>query len=223
MPSSGTLSGVLFMPATVRMLVFDIDLTLYDDRAYYESQEYALTKRLAEHLGQPIDEVEAGISAVREEHKAKHGGRLSMANTFKRFGVPIEENARWRAELFKPEDYLSADPRLDATLAELQGTYRLAAVTNNATSIGHRTLEILGVHPRFDRVLGIDDALESKPTIRPFRILANEFGIPITEMVSIGDRRAVDLDLPMAHGAGGILVRSVEDVYALPAVLRSSG
>ena len=73
---------------------------------------------------------------------------------------------------------------------------------------------------RFDPVLGLDRFGEPKPTIVPFQMVSAYHRVPLTEMVSIGDRMSVDIETPVQHGMGGILVEGVHDVYRLPTVLR---
>jgi ribonucleotide monophosphatase NagD (HAD superfamily) len=51
-------------------------------------------------------------------------------------------------------------------------------------------------------------------------MVAAHHEVSLHEMISIGDRLAVDIELPVAHGMGGILVEGVNDVYLLPEVLR---
>lgn len=211
---------IIYLPATIRTLVFDIDLTLYDSRPYYDSQHSLLIERLAEHLGVTVFEAETAVTQIQTDYAQKHDGRsLSLGNTFAQLGVSIAMNAQWRADLFRPEDYLQRDERLVEALQLLSNDYLIAAVTNNATTIGLRTLEVLGVADYFAPVIGLDISGESKPIIRPFQMIAQAHDVPLTAMVSIGDRIAVDIELPVQHGMGGILVESVTDVYQLPTLL----
>jgi FMN phosphatase YigB (HAD superfamily) len=92
-------------------------------------------------------------------------------------------------------------------------------LTNNPTSIGCRTLQALGVERFFPIVIGLDTIAEPKPTMIPFRIVSQTYDVPLTEMVSIGDRFAIDIQLPVEHGMGSILVQGVEEVCGLPSVL----
>lgn len=209
------------LPDTLKSLVFDIDLTLYNRKAYQMSQRQLLIKRLASHLGVSIQETEKRLRTIRDDFAHHNEGRqLSMGNTFLCLGVSISTNIKWREELYKPEDYLCLDRELDLVLAQLAATFRLAAVTNNPTSIGERTLSTLGVRRHFAPVLGLDQFGESKPTITPFQMVAAQHGVPLTEMISIGDRMSVDIEVPVQHGMGGILVEGMHDVYRLPYILR---
>ncbi|MCA9951807.1 MAG: HAD family hydrolase [Anaerolineales bacterium] len=211
---------IIYLPATIRTLVFDIDLTLYDSRPYYDNQHELLITRLAEHLNVTVAEAETAVTQIRTDYAQQHGGRsLSLGNAFVQLGVPIAINAQWRAALFQPEAYLLRDEKLIATMKRLSNKYLIAAVTNNATIIGVRTLNALGVADYFAPVIGLDISDVSKPDIRPFQMVCTAHGIALSEAVSIGDRMAVDIELPLQHGMGGILVESLADIYRLPAIL----
>ncbi len=208
------------LPEITKSLVFDIDLTLYHSETYHRSQRQLLMERLATHLGRSVQEAEHQLRAIRADFAHDNEGRqLSTGNTFRRLGVSIATSIKWREELYKPEDYLNSDPELDHVLTQLLAPFRLAAVTNNPTSIGERTLSALVVRRHFDPVFGLDRFGESKPTMTPFRMVSAQHGVPLSEMISIGDRLAVDIELPVQQGMGGILVDGVHDVYRLLSVL----
>ncbi|ACF14104.1 Haloacid dehalogenase domain protein hydrolase [Chloroherpeton thalassium ATCC 35110] len=211
---------VFFLPEVINGLIFDVDLTLYENREYYESMGPLMTERLAEEKGLSVEEMKAELDAVQKKYQAENDGRkLSIGNLFHRFGISFEENVRWRAELFQPEAYLSEDQQLIETLKVLQKHFKIAAVSNNATAIVERTLQVLGVAPFFESTIGLDISLKSKPTMIPFNMTAEKLNLPVTEIVSIGDRVEIDLELPMKHGMGGILIEKIADVYQLPEVL----
>lgn len=211
---------IYHLPNTPKSLIFDIDLTLYNNRAYHASQRKLLVERLSIYLGASVQETEAKLCAIRDNFARHNAGRqLSLGNTFHDLGVSISTSIKWREELFKPEDYLRPDHNLDAALATLAANFRIAAVTNNPTSIGERTLIALGVRRHFTPVLGLDRFGESKPTLVPFQMVSAQHEVPLHDMISIGDRLAVDIELPVQHGMGGILVQGVNDVYRLPDIL----
>ncbi len=211
-----------YLPKFIRVLVFDIDLTLYDSHEYYDSQKYLFMHRLAQHLGISYQETSNKVAAIREEYRRSNEKRsLTLGQTVFELGISLEENISWRNELFQPEDFLTLDLKLAKTLEILQKTYQMAAVTNNTSTIGLRTLKVLGVNDYFPIVIGIDISKESKPTMKPFNMLAEKLNIPINQMLSIGDRFAVDLELPLENGMGGILIEQVSEVYELPSILKN--
>ena len=213
---------IVHIPRGPKTLVFDIDLTLYDDRDYSNAQAHVLLERLAAHLGLSTTAAESEVRRVREAFaRAHHGRKLSMGNACLQLGIPIATSVRWREELFHPEAYLAPDGALQATLRALSRSFRLAAVTNNPTSIGERTLVALGVREYFAPVIGLDIAGESKPTMIPFKMVAAQHQVALEEMVSIGDRMDVDVEVPVQNGMGGILVKQVADVYRLPEIFKN--
>jgi hypothetical protein len=95
---------VVSMPSAVRGLVFDIDLTLYDNRNYADSHETLLIRRLSEELGKTETEMKKEVAALREAFARNHEGkRLSLGNTFLYFGISIDQSVQWREDLFMPE------------------------------------------------------------------------------------------------------------------------
>jgi len=208
---------IFFLPDVINGLIFDVDLTLYENREYYESMGPLMTERLAQVKNKSMLDMKAELDAVQKKYQTENGGRkLSIGNLFHRFGISFEENVRWRAELFQPEAYLSEDKQLIETMKQLQQRFKIAAVSNNATVIVERTLDVLGISGFFESAIGLDISLKSKPTMIPFNMTAEKLNLPVTEIVSIGDRVEIDLELPMQHGMGGILIEKIADVYQLP-------
>ena len=208
---------IISLPTVVEALVFDVDMTLYDNKQYYNSQNRLLIKRLAKELGKAEEQMEQEVAAIRIKHNEE--GELSLGNTFLQFGISIAQSVRWREELFKPEDYLQYDSELVSTMQILSKHFKLSVVTNNPTVIGKNTLRVLGVDGFFQVIVGLDISGESKPTMTPFNIVADKLGISLKKMVSIGDRMAVDIEIPVKNGMGGILIEHLDDVYKLPNIL----
>ncbi len=201
-------------------LIFDIDLTLYDNRHYYESQENLVMSKLAEVLNRPCLEVINEVTSWREEIKNKSGKRPPLGGTIaEKYNISIQEVVRWREELFHPENFLKPDIKLYNTLTRLKAQYRIAAVTNNPTSIAKRTLKALQIEEFFELVIGLDVTFESKPTMAPYQLVREELNMKPEELVSIGDRFEVDLELPVSNGMAGILIENLEDAYSLTDIL----
>ena len=197
-------------PHKLSAICFDIDNTLYRNEAYSDSQIRLLKIRLGEEKGWSMEEVEHELDRVKQitEKQQSHG------NWFKMLGIPISTSVKWREELLKPGDYLDRDFRLIRTLESLKD-YALCALTNNPASIGRKTLDSLGVLELFDLIIGLDDTGSSKPNIEPFIEIEKRLGVPREEIMIVGDRFDVDLDVPLQRGWGAVLVESMEDVYKL--------
>ncbi len=216
--------NVLRSVSRISGIIFDIDNTLYRNRAYTEAQTVLLVDRLARHLGRSYDDMNREITELRRVMAEDAGGRApSLANTFLQYNVDIATSVRWREEVLEPSAYLSDDPQLRSTLETLGQKYGLVAVTNNPRSVGRATLSVLGVDRHFAGIVGLDDSGVSKPHARPFELGLEHLGralgrpVPADEVLSVGDRIPVDLEPAMELGMGAILVESMEDVYALAA------
>jgi len=209
------------LPPDIRGLIFDMDLTLYRNEEYYASQIGNQVTLLAQDLGWTETVLQDKLDAWEADYRAGHGGRKpSFGNTLLgALGYPISQSVELRRRAIRPEDYLEADPVLASTLTELSGQYRLVLVTNNPSDVAARTLDVLEVRRFFPRIIGLDEAGHSKPHPAAFDLAYAALGLAPAQVVSIGDRVPVDLEVPLARGSGGVLVESMADVYNLPRVL----
>ena len=201
--------------------MFDMDLTLYRNEAYYASQTANQVVLLAGDLGVPAAEVQGILDRWTSRFiEANDGRKPSFGNTLLgALGYPIEKSVELRRRAIRPEDYLSEDVRLAGTLGVLQARYRLVLVTNNPSDVAVRTLEVLGVRRFFPRIVGLDEAGHSKPHPAAFDLAYEALGLAAGQVAAIGDRYPVDLEIPVSRGSGGVLVESMDDVYALPDLL----
>lgn len=209
----------VFLPTKIQGLIFDVDLTLYENRDYYQSLNDRLIERLAGHRQQDPRETAQELQTFRDAFTRTHGRSISMADTFTHFGIGIQQSAAWRAELFEPEAFLKNDPRLVQTMQRLHRHFTLGVVTNNAGSVARRTLAVLGVAAFFTTIVGLDRSGVSKPDMKPFRLAVSDMDCRPECTVCIGDRQDIDVDIPVKNGMGGILVESLNDVYGLPDLL----
>ena len=211
---------VFHLPTSVKALIFDIDNTLYANEHYGRLQVELLIRRFAQRFHMSFEEAQSIIVKEKKTYAAGHeGSNTSIGNIMAMLGVSIEENAGWRDELFKPEDFLKPDERTIGVVNELSSCFAIAAVTNNTTAIGRRTLAALGLESLFPLVVGLDSCFVSKPAKEPFELVLSELQVSPQHSISLGDRYDVDLKVPLSMGMGGILVESLADLYELPELL----
>ncbi|MBR1714361.1 MAG: HAD family hydrolase [Treponema sp.] len=210
------------MPKEPKLLIFDIDSTLYTCPAYAHEQIDSQVRHYAELNGMTAEEARKKVADFRKKWASEHGGKkISLGNLFTHFGVSIETSIEWRKTLFEPADYLKKDERLIETLKKLKSRFLMTCVTNNPVEPARKTLDALGISEFFKTIIGLDTCMISKPskTIldRAIAEAEKESGSEIAyeNCVSIGDRFDIDLDLAIKLGMGGILVNGVEDLYAI--------
>jgi len=211
---------VYHLPQNIQALVFDVDLTLYTNPEYGQYQIDSLVERLAKQRALSFDEMNREIEDLRKAWALSHSGkRPSLSNILTSYGISMEENIRWRNEIYEPSRFITEDSKLRETLIELSRSYVLGVVTNNPVLVGRKTLAALGVEELLPIIVGLDTCMIAKPHKMPFMKFSELSSCPPETCVSIGDRYEIDLDLPLEMGMGAILVGGVEDVYELPEVL----
>lgn len=217
---AGTAGIRTFDPDAIRVILFDIDGTLYTDADYSRFQIDVLVEELARVRGWELSRAVAEVEQARcAEALARGQATSSLGNAMARLGVDMATSVAWRTRLIEPERFLGPDPRLAEALGRLVGPppgLRLVAVTNNPRLVGQKTLAALGVEHLFAGVVGLDDTMKSKPDPAPFVLALELAAVPAGQCLAVGDRYDVDLAVPLAIGMGAVLVDGVADVYALP-------
>jgi HAD superfamily hydrolase (TIGR01549 family) len=212
---------VYHIPSQCEVLLFDIDMTLYHHPEYFRSQIDNQIRLLSQEWGWSFESAQEKIEDFRQKWQSEKGEKLSFGNTLLLgFGIPISRSVELRDQCITPEDYLSNDPQLRSVLAQLQKGYRLAALTNNTSRVGLRTLDVLGVAELFERIIGLDMTGHSKPHPAVYDYTLEQLQISPKRIISIGDRYEVDLKRPLELGMGGILVEGMGDVYRIPELLK---
>ncbi len=206
----------VYLPKKISALIFDIDNTLYSNKDYAHEQVDVQVRAFARLKHITAEEARLMVQTERDMWAQAHNGdQITLANIMIKFGISIDQIIEWRNKLIKPEQYLKNDDKLIREIGELATKYKLIAITNNPVSTGRRNLDAIGIGSFFEHVIGLDTTGLSKPAPAPFIKAFEMLGVPSDEIVSIGDRYAVDIATPVALGMGGILVTGPEDIYAL--------
>ena len=214
------------LPSNPKVLIFDIDATLYTCPEYAHEQIDCQIRHWAKLNGYSVEGARNMIADFRRKWAADHDGKkISLGNLFTSFGVSIETSIEWRKTLFNPADYLHRDENLIAALTELAKKFYMICVTNNPVEPARKTLEVIGISEFFPEIVGLDTCMASKPS-KKILDKAVEYAeealgtkIEYTDCISIGDRYDIDLSLAIELGMGGILVSGAEDVCGLVEIL----
>ena len=204
------------LPQNPKVLIFDIDSTLYTNAAYAFEQVDCQVRQFAKDRGITADEARKMVADYRKQYAAANNGKkISLGNTLLAFGIPIAQSVEWRKTLMEPADFLSRDEKLIQTLRELSKSLKLICVTNNPVFTARKTLDAIGISEFFPEIVGLDTCLKSKPALEPFEEACRILQVPPKECIAIGDRYDMDIALPLQMGMGGILVTGVEEVYKI--------
>ena len=204
------------LPKKISAFIFDIDSTLYTNKAYAHEQVDCQIRQFAKERGISNDDARGLVADYRKRYSLEHQGRkVSLGNTLVNFGVPISKSVQWRKELLEPADFLGYDKALVEEIKVLKDRAKVICVTNNPVLPARKTLEAIGVAELIPDIVGLDTCLKSKPAIEPFLTAVERLGVPVGECVAVGDRYDMDIALPLEMGMGGILVTGVEEVYQI--------
>ena len=202
-----------------RGILFDIDNTLYRNDGYVAAQIGGVIACYAAWSGQSEEQAREQVEARRAEITVISGGRPSLGTTLIELGVPRELNVQWRRRTIEPALHLRADGALRRSLLALRDHFPLAALTNNPSDVGMRTLEVLGVADLFVGVVGLETTGFSKPDWRPFAAALSLIEVSVEEIVMVGDRYDVDLGPIVTRGGSAVLVSSTTDIAHLAPIL----
>ncbi|MEV8214437.1 HAD family hydrolase [Leifsonia sp. NPDC077715] len=192
----------------IRVVLFDLDDTLFAHRAAVESGILAYAAALGAPYGAlEADEVVTIWHDLEEEHYHSYlagdldfeGQRQARARDFAaRHGVTLsdEEASAWFADYF--EHYVAAWslhddalPALDALERRLPGV-RFGLITNGDLAFQRRKVEAVGLDARVDHLIASGEVGIPKPDAGIFRVACDAFGVEPAEAAYVGDRLRTD-------------------------------
>ncbi|WP_431220396.1 HAD family hydrolase [Leifsonia xyli] len=194
--------------AGVRVVLFDLDDTLFAHRAAVESG----ILHYAESLGAPFgtfeaDELVTVWHDLEEEHYHSYlagdldfeGQRQARARDFAaRHGVRLddEQASAWFADYF--EHYVAAWslhddtlPALDALERDIPGV-RFGVITNGDLAFQRRKVEAVHLDQRMAHLIASGEVGVAKPEAAIFRFACDAFAVPPDEAAYVGDRLRTD-------------------------------
>jgi putative hydrolase of the HAD superfamily len=191
-----------------RVVVFDLDDTLFPEREYVRSGIAAVAAFL-ERPDFATVAWELFTGGVR--------GRL-FDETLVRLGLPVEARTiellveRYRTH--RPA--LRLFPEVDAVLAGLRPRCRLAIVSDGPLAAQERKIEALGLRGRFDPIVLTDRWGRAfwKPHERAFRAVEAATGEHGGACAYVGDNPLKDFVAPRALGWRRVRVRRVDGEHA---------
>lgn len=178
----------------VRLIIFDIDGTLYRCDEYERLLHLKIIDLLADMLNCDRAEALSRLRSIRTEVK-------SISWCVIKLGLDLKEFYDRLAELIDPSNYLKDASDVRGMLLRLKSMgMRIAAHTNAGRSLASKVLSSLKIDPSiFDIIITSDDALP-KPSPDGYIKILESFSIKPEEVVYVGDR--YDIDLETAHMLG---------------------
>ena len=206
----------------IKVVVFDLDDTLYDASSCYEKG----TKQLALYVQNTFGIQEAEFEAKFWQAKEKVKSRLeNVAASHNRllYCQNFLEMIDKCAPMYAIEMY---DVYWDTVLKEMKlysyvmplfrmlrkKDIKIAVLSDLTAHIQHRKIRSLGIESYIDVLVTSEEAGEEKPSQRMFELVMEKTGFSANEMLMIGDNKERDIQGAKALGIEAILYQNDKDI-----------
>ncbi|MCH7719472.1 MAG: HAD family hydrolase [Planctomycetes bacterium] len=201
--------------STIQAVVFDLDDTLYPERAFAFSGFDAVVERFGQRLGWGPPEAARMRMLFDSEQRA-----TAFNAMLEESAVEPETHATLIAEMVAA--YRQHSPRIalhadaDRALARLHGRYRLGIVSDGILGTQQAKIDALGLAARVDHVVLTDQWGRDhwKPDPKGFAHLAAELCVPHTSCIYVADNPAKDFIAPNRLGWRTVQIRRSDGIYA---------
>jgi putative hydrolase of the HAD superfamily len=194
-----------------RLIVFDLDDTLYPEKAYVRSGLKALSKFLEKKFG--IVGFYEGSIRIFEKGVRGRIFESTLANMGIDYGDELIPEMVECYDSHAPNIGLYEDAM--STLRYLKCNNRLALLTDGFPCIQKRKIEALKIESLFDKIIYTDMLGREfrKPNLRSFREAAKAFEVENPECVYVADNSGKDFLAPNKLGWLTIKVKREDTLY----------
>jgi putative hydrolase of the HAD superfamily len=196
-----------------RAVIFDLDDTLYSERAYVESGMRAVARWVHGRLKLPAEETFRELKQLFDEGTRGNlfDRRLEMR------GIAPDDRVPAMVEVYRRhEPDIRPFAGVRRLLETLRGRFQLGLVSDGYLEVQKRKLAALGLEECFDAIV-FSDALGRdawKPDPRPFWAVLDGLSVAAGEAVYVADNPAKDFLGARGAGLASIRVRHAEGLHA---------
>jgi putative hydrolase of the HAD superfamily len=197
----------------IRAVAFDLDDTLYPERAYVESGFAAVARAFADRLGAPFDLLDRMKALAASPDR---GRVFNVVCTQARAADPDALAAEMVDTYRRHTPSITLFPDAAAALARLHGRCRLGLISDGYLASQNAKIDALGIRPSFDAVYLTDEWGRQfwKPHPRAFEAVMQRFALPGPACAYVSDNPAKDFVAPNALGWRTIRILRPGGVYA---------
>lgn len=206
----------------IKLIIFDLDGTLYPrelyHKDYYDFTIESIISLFNLNRSNTIKTLnDFGITSNPEENQ---GSVSALINSL---GMSVNEWNLYRDKNFNIVELIKPNYQLVSNLNFLNKYYKIVIFTNNTKVATEKILKKIGItnEPTIDLILTSDFGLKLKPHKDGFKYIKEKFNLPFSEIVSIGDRKEVDIKPLIELGGNGILVSNPEELLNIRDLLNN--
>lgn len=197
----------------LRAIIFDLDDTLYPERAFVESGFRAVADWVARRLGLSPEAVHQELmSSFENGVRGDAFDRLLADKGVKEEGWVRLMLGVYRGHTPSIEPY----PLVPELLRRLHARCLLGLVTDGYGTLQRRKIRALGLEGTFDAAVVTGDlgTRAWKPSPRPFTTVLDQLGVAAEDAVYVADNPVKDFLGANRIGMGTIRIRHPEGLYA---------
>lgn len=201
----------------IKLLVFDLDDTLYSELDYVHSGFRAVADFLKKKLKLDAEMIfEELASSFEEKGRGKNFNDLAE----KYEGIAVEELVKaYREHL--PKIKITKDA--EACLKKLKKDYTLCLLTNGWPEVQRQKVKALGLEKLFDGVFyAHDEGPEfAKPHPRFFEKILKEYGVKPDQALMVGDDPINDIYGAEQVGMHAFFIQDLSEICRVPEHLKA--
>lgn len=200
----------------LKLIIFDLDNTLYDYDYYNVIAEQELYRALDEDFGIQMKEAESLLYSSKKIVKAQLGNVAACHNRLLYMQILCEQlkvkpalyaekldNIYWDSFLGAARLYDYAFPVLEYVRGK---GLKIGLLTDLTAHIQYRKLSVLGIGEYFDYIVTSEEAGEEKPSEKMFELILRKSGVKPEEALMIGDSLVKDIEGAENYGIEAIHV-----------------
>ncbi len=203
----------------IHAIIFDLDDTLYPERAYAFSGFAAVAAAFADRLGDAVESATRMRALFDTEHRPRVFNELLESRGFADPGVRRSDDARLvRAMIETYRNHapmVSLHPDAEAALTRLNGAYRLGLITDGPAAGQRAKIAALDLAPRLDQIVVTAElgAGHGKPNPVAFELICRALDVSPTACAYVGDNATKDFVAPNALGWMTVQIVRPDGVY----------
>jgi putative hydrolase of the HAD superfamily len=200
-------------PAQLRLIVFDLDDTLYPERDYVYSGFEAVARAFDAEMRPPFD-LAARMKQVFESGNRSRVFDSVLADLHRPADATLIQRMVDVYRNHQPGIRLFADA--DAALNRLTGRFTLALLSDGYLAAQRRKVDALELTERVDSIVLTDELGRDywKPDPRAFQRLTSDFKLSGRQCAYVADNPSKDFVAPNLLGWRSIMVRRPGALYA---------
>lgn len=193
----------------MKVIIFDLDNTLYPEQSYVKSGFKAVARYLSEKYNCNFDELFLRIMDIFKEN-----GRGSVFDKLLN-DLNFNEDVSTLVYIYRyhfPD--ISLYPESLPILNDLKKCYKLALITDGRSFVQKRKVDALNIENYFDVIVFTDVLGENywKPSVEPYKFVLSFLSCDAKDTYYIGDDPYKDFKAPKILGMKSIQIKMEEEM-----------